>query len=743
MSHARTDYLAFAGLISDKFWSNYEQRLEESRKNAVQTGSCQPLGHLAHLAAVEAFRYRITGEALHGQRAKQAMQDIGSGRCCFQQQSPAGPGENGEAQPVLDSMFNLTEYLRAYELLENTGLLSPVDKAHMQMNITEALEPVFRMPDWGPHNRAVSRALNLETAASLFPQAEQAELWRSMAHNLMEDNWGRWSIEDSTIYTPIWLNGLFAYAERTGRKDLMELPMPRYYCEMFVRLLHPRGVVADYGDAGWGSGWARLVACLEKGAAYYRSAEMKYAARTIFDTMSPLEIRADGRSLRMASALLDAYSWADDRVAECVPDYGSGEALDDVIGKKVVFRNGWHRNSAFLLLNYRDEGDYARPARTYLRQTLRVNEEKAHHGHGDENSIVCLIAGNEVLLHDGGYRDSINDTSGAYRSDLYHNRVLVRPGRPEPGQCFLDFCRDDGRYRKVRTEKLHFSKFAPLEMSRTAVEDCSLGVSSHRTVIYLKQAGCYIIADMAQLLHNGSRTCGPVFYTGAAQELLPGGYRTSYDSIGSSEFPGQIINGGDMSLFVYFPLGEARTVGTGPIRRSHTTETGVYQYASGCKEGEILTFVTVLQPVHAKAEFTAAQFAREWSVKSGPGGHLSIAYESAGQRYLMGIKGDLEVGTADAALRPAYDYQHGAVNYGEICSDADFVYGCFGEAGGQFGFLNGTRVDVEGKTRFAVPASRFKQLDLSMAEGVSAWGRWEQCMEETKTRCDLTHEHKT
>lgn len=727
MSGSRRDYLAFAGALSDLYWGDYEERLKESRKKAAAARSFQSFGHLAHLAAIEAFRYQVKGNPLYGQRARQALLDIGSGCRRSHKELHENGSEDWQTQPVLDSMFNLTEYLRAYECLELAGLLSASEKAAMQASVAEALEPVFPMPDWGPHNRAVSRALNLETAAGLFPQAEQAQAWRMMALNLIEDSWGRWSIEDSTIYTPIWLNGLFCYAERSGRKGLMELPMPRYYCDMFVRLLHPRGMVADYGDAGWGSGWARIVACLERGAAYYGSREMKYAARTIFHAMSPLEIKADGRSLRMASSLLDAYRWADDGIEACMPDFGSGEALDDAIGKKIVFRSGWSGGSSFLLLNYRDEGDYARPARDYLQQTLRVNAEKAHHGHADENSIACLIAGNEILLHDGGYRDSINDTTGAYRSDLYHNRVLVRPGQPEPGQCFLDFCLDDGRYRRVRTEKLHFSAFSRLEMSRTVVEDAALGVSTHRTVIYLKQEECYIIADMVRLLQDGAYTCGPLFYTGSARELVPRGYRTAYTAIGSQEFPGRITNEGNMFLFLYFPQEEARTAGTGSIQRSYTEETGVYQHASGLyRQGEAMTFVTVLKPVKAKAPFAAEEFVREWSVESDPEGSISIAYEAGEGRYLIGIKGDLERGIADPERRPAYDYEHGAVSYGELCSDADFVYGYFAKKGGQFGFLNGTRVTAKGKTLFAVPPSSFKQLDLSQAPGVSAWSRWEQ-----------------
>ncbi len=103
--------------------------------------------------------------------------------------------------------------------------------------------------------------------------------------------------------------------------------------------------------------------------------------------------------------------------------------MEDVQGKKIVFRNGWSPLSTYLLLNYRDEGDGGLNFRDYLRDTIPVEEEKMTHGHADENSIVLLMSGGSVLLHDGGYRDYMpSGPFGAYRQDYFHNRLVVRPG---------------------------------------------------------------------------------------------------------------------------------------------------------------------------------------------------------------------------------------------------------------------------------------------------------------------------
>src|SRR4030095_3615239 len=84
-----------------------------------------------------------------------------------------------------------------------------------------------------------------------------------------------------------------------------------------------------------------------------------------------------------ASALTQAYAWADDSVVAQKPTSLSREVLDDVIGKKIVFRNGWDPTSTFLMLNYPDEGDGGLLQREYLRQPLSAGEGEMHHDHAE------------------------------------------------------------------------------------------------------------------------------------------------------------------------------------------------------------------------------------------------------------------------------------------------------------------------------------------------------------------------
>ena len=139
------------------------------------------------------------------------------------------------------------------------------------------------------------------------------------------------------------------------------------------------------------------------------------------------------------------------------------------------------KDSTYMLLNYRDEGDGGLNFRDYLRDTIPVEEEKMTHGHADENSIALLMSGGSVLLHDGGYRDYMpSGPYGAYRQDYFHNRLCVRPekiwmgqNRGEyrysvrdsvPGQGIMDFLRNAGSYRRIRTQKVDFLSLSRLRL---------------------------------------------------------------------------------------------------------------------------------------------------------------------------------------------------------------------------------------------------------------------------------------
>ena len=167
-----------------------------------------------------------------------------------------------------------------------------------------------------------------------------------------------------------------------------------------------------------------------------------------------------------------------------MPNELSAEVMEDVQGKKIVFRNGWESQSTYMLLNYRDEGDGGLIFRDYLRDTIPVEEEKMTHGHADENSIILLMTNGSVLLHDGGYREFMpSGPFGAFRQDYFHNRLCVRQekiamGQKQgeyrysvrdavEGQSVLDFMHNAGSYRRVRTQKVDFLTFPDFDYSRS------------------------------------------------------------------------------------------------------------------------------------------------------------------------------------------------------------------------------------------------------------------------------------
>ena len=145
--------------------------------------------------------------------------------------------------------------------------------------------------------------------------------------------------------------------------------------------------------------------------------------------------------------------------------------LDDVIGKKVVFRNGWDPASTYMLLNYRDEGDGGWLGRHYLRNTISVEEEKMHHGHADENSIVLLMDSASVLLHDAGLPERSSERRRTGPGDRTISTTVLWSATKSviQRQGVLSFVQNSGAYHAVRTQKIDFVSLRDADMSRTRV----------------------------------------------------------------------------------------------------------------------------------------------------------------------------------------------------------------------------------------------------------------------------------
>lgn len=385
-----------------------------------------------YLADVEAFLFEQTGDRARAEWAARLLSEFGRLRDAYPPDFVRSRVEYRNGLPALGNFFLLPHFTRAYMRIRDSGVLDSAARREIETTLAHSLDFVFHFPEWGAHNRAMVRAEALYLGALALPDHQNAGKWRQMARTLAYDNLKNWEAEDASIYHPVFLDALLSYAEIAGHDEIFDQPFLRYYAEYFKRQFTPFRTMPDYGDANWDPSWFFYVAVLEKLAARYQDAELKWVAESLFD-----RARSDypEASPWAASLISSAYRWTDDALDPVRPTSGSQDLLDDIVGKKIVFRNGWDSTSTYLLLNYRDEGDGAFNTREFLRNTISVEEEKMHHGHSDENSVVMLADEGSLLLHDGGYRDSLpSGPYGGYRADYFHNRLVVRKDKRDRHQ---------------------------------------------------------------------------------------------------------------------------------------------------------------------------------------------------------------------------------------------------------------------------------------------------------------------
>ena len=156
----------------------------------------------------------------------------------------------------------------------------------------------------------------------------------------------------------------------------------------------------------------------------------------------------------------------------------------------------------------------------------------------------------EKLLHDGGYRDFMpSGPFGAYRADYFHNRVVARDGKialgqkqgqyrfasPEraavPGQGLLDFFRNSGAYRPVRTQKIDFLALKHFDLSRTRLIDDHLGYEADRIINYVKELDWFVVFDVIRFKKDTYLTLANLWHTRKISAQGEGWYDTTYDSL--------------------------------------------------------------------------------------------------------------------------------------------------------------------------------------------------------------------
>ena len=679
-------YLTYARSSADWVWSHYDELIAKWKQSfdPENVFGYRPPGGFLEMAVIYAHFYEKEKKAEDAERAKKVLLTYRDFRTFYPERARAKRADYANGVPPLPDFFTAMRYIRAYDILHRLGKLSPPETIRIEDDIALSMDYLLRSQEWGPMNRAALRAESLAWAVKALPSHPKAKIWEMQRRALGDDNWGNWQIEDATIYNGIWLYAILGYSDALNRREeLLKTPEMYYYAQYYLHLLSPSGMIPDFGDAHWEANWAHFLVFFEASAGVIKDARLKWAATTIARKFIDFR-KAD--NVGLGYMLLDCYRWGIDGLPALPPAALSEEVMEDVQGKKIVFRSGWQPQDTYLLLNYRDEGDGGLNFRDYLRDTIPVEEEKMTHGHADENSIAFLMSGGSVLLHDAGYRDYMpSGPYGAYRQDYFHNRLCVRPEKifmgqkkgefrysirdEVPGQSLLDFLRDAGSYRRVRTQKVDFLALDDFAYSRTRVLDDHWGYDWDRVVVYVKAPEMFIVFDIFKARQEEWFTLSNLWQT---QRIVTQGehwYSTSYEKIQTSLLPS------DRHLLIVFPLTHYRLEGVEAIKRHYQDEFLIHQTTAQHFElGETAGFVTVLVP-HSQETNPNDWVSRISLLPVEPErAGLGVQIDAGDQRIIVAVKNDLRRDIARDWRRPRYTYEAGKIQLGEFETNGDFLF---------------------------------------------------------------------
>jgi hypothetical protein len=683
----RSRYLSFARASADWTWE-HKDSLETAWRTTMDPKSIfgyRPPSRFLEMATIYATLYELEKNENYAERAKKILSDYGDYRYEYPKEAEKRRPDYTHGVPPLPDFFTTMRYIRPYEILKRLHRLESGEMKKMETVISQSMAYTLQTQEWGPMNRSILRAETLAWALRALPDSPNAKLWGMYEYALGFDNWGNWEIEDAAIYHAVWLYSLIGYADaKNALKELFHTPEMYYYAHYFLHLMCPDGMIPDFGDAQWQSNWNRYLVFFETAAAVYGDPELKWAAATIADTFIDFDaIQNTG----LAYLLLDCYRYGSDAIRPKTPTMLSSEVMEDVQGKKIVFRNGWNAQSTYMLLNYRDEGDGGLIFRDYLRDAIPVEEEKMTHGHADENSIVLLMSGGSVLLHDGGYRDYMpSGPYGAYRQDYFHNRLCVRQEKiwmgqkageyrysptdhPEiPGQSVLDFLHNAGSYRRIRTQKIDFLTFPDFDYSRTRLIDDKLGYSWDRVLVYVKNPELFVVFDILKAAVEEFFTAANLWHT---RQILSQGdhwYDTAYDSLGT------LALSADNRLLIYFPKTHYRLEQAEKESRYYQEEWVVSQTTAQHFElGQHIGFVTVLVP-HSKNTDPAFWLDKIRYYETEPHGDgMGIEIKNQDSIIDIAVKCDMRMDMIRDWRRPKYTYESGRIRYGKLETNGDFI----------------------------------------------------------------------
>ena len=734
----KSEYLNLIKRAADEGVKTNPKVIEDWKKNPKYFelfGYLAP-GNPVYLADLLGYLYLETKDKKYAEQARDLLVSVVDLREQYANEFQSRRIEYRNGVPAITDFFVMPPYMRSYMNTRDSGVYDATTRTRIERDLAFSLNHIFYMPEWDAHNRAMVRAESLYYGSVALAQHPDAKKWRQLAETLASDSAKQWEIEDATGYHAIWLYALFSYAEVSQQPEILSSPQVRYYLDYFIQLYTPHGNVADFGDAHWNEGNAlRFVPVYEKAAALYHNPNYKYFAeqltrRMIERNAQQLKISPDSYDIGAGygSYFTKAHAWADDAIKPVAPTNVSSEALDDMIGKKIVFRDGWERTSNFMLLNYRDEGDGGLLGRDFLRQNLSVEEEKMHHGHADENSIPLLMSGGSVLLHDGGYRPDVpSGPNGAWRADYFHNRVVARKNKRDKTQDLFSFLQNSGAYRKVRTQKIDFQKFQAVDYSRTRAIDEEMGYQSDRVITWVRDKNYWIVIDAIKVLRGDWFTFSNLWHTRQIVSQDANSFDTFYDQIQTDILPN------NKSLLLHFPENTfGKQIGTYKETRHFQDEQGIFQtVSSSYKTGDTEYFVSLLIP-HNKGEDARKLLPNFRLLETDkPGQAVALEIAEGTTKSMLCVKLDLEMDVARENIRPRYQYKLGKVKYGDFETDAGFLFARIADGNVAYSATTMTKILYRDQVLMeALPNTFGLQLDgAAPRTGAMKWRKWEDAVQ--------------
>lgn len=681
-------YIEFAELSANWTFENKDSlvQLWKDRFDPNSIFGYRPPSRLLETANIYAHLYQMKGNKTYAERAKSILLEYDSYKSIYPGWARDKRPDYTEGVPALPDFFTAQRFLRPYEIIKNAGLFTKDEKSQLEAVISQSINYLLQSQEWGAMNRAVLRAETLAWALRVMPDHPEYRTWEMYEQALISDNLGNWEIEDASHYNAIWLYALIGYGDASGEmKEMFAQPEMYYYSKYYLELFCPDDMIPDFGDAYWESNWSRWLVYFETCSKIYNSGEHRWIANRI----SGKYINWDNvQGIGLAYILLDCYLFGDDEIEALKPSSKSLEVMEDVIGKKMVFRSGWNPDDSYMLLNYKDEGEAGFLSRSFLRDGIVVEEEKMTHGHADENSIALLMYKKSVLLHDGGYRDFMpSGPYGAYRQDYFHNRTCVRPEKiffgqkdgenrysvPEnklvEGQDILDFFKNSGAYKTVKTQKIDFLSFDDFDYSRTRLIDNQTGYESDRIICWLKEPNCYVVIDIVKGMRENYLTAANFWYTRQIFKQGDNWFDTGYDSLRNLSLEQ------NQRLLIHFPDKHYKFISVSKVSRYWQEEFLIAEYTAQFLElTQTISFVTILYPhdidVNPETLVANSEIIKMDEFQNG----LAINLNIDGILYSVGVKKDLRKEMFRDYRRPKYTYESGKVVYGELQSNCDFYY---------------------------------------------------------------------